>query len=137
MPTNVITQVDPLDLQGNIAIGISLPFNGPAGPFNLTYSTQDQIKSNLINLLLTSKGERMFNPEFGTDLKRFIYESISQESISSLKENIKNSIIRFLPEINATKIDIVPHEDNNTIYLTVNYNLKLSGTSDQVTVEFT
>ncbi len=61
MPIPQTVRVNPLDLQGNIAIGVSLPFNGPAGPFNKTYSTADQIKSNLVNLLLTNKGERVFN----------------------------------------------------------------------------
>ena len=56
MPIPQTVRVNPLDLQGNIAIGVSLPFNGPAGPFNSTYSTKDQTKSNLINLLLTNKG---------------------------------------------------------------------------------
>ena len=41
-------QVNPLDLQGNIAIGVSLPFNGP-GVFNSTYTTKNQVKSNLVN----------------------------------------------------------------------------------------
>ena len=59
MPIPQTTRVNPLDLQKNIAIGVSLPFDGPSGPFNKTYSTADQIKSNLINLLLTNKGERL------------------------------------------------------------------------------
>jgi hypothetical protein len=58
-------------LQKNIAIGVSLPFGvcGTDQLFNQTYSTKDQTKSNLINLLLTNKGERILNPEFGSDLK--------------------------------------------------------------------
>ena len=46
MPIPQTIRVNPLDLQGNIAIGVSLPFNGPVA-FNSTYSTADQIKSNL------------------------------------------------------------------------------------------
>jgi len=76
MPIPQTTRVNPLDLQGNIAIGISLPFSGPSGPFNKTYSTADQIKSNLINLLLTDKGERVFNPDFGVDLKKHYLKQV-------------------------------------------------------------
>jgi len=53
MPIPQTIRVNPLDLQKNIAIGVSLPFNKP---FTSTYTTKDQIKSNLINLLLTSRG---------------------------------------------------------------------------------
>ena len=42
MPTTQIKRINPLDLQGNIAIGVSLPFNGPVA-FKSTYSTQEQM----------------------------------------------------------------------------------------------
>ena len=75
MPIPQRIRVNPLDLQKNIAIGVSLPFNGP-GVFNSTYSTKEQTKSNLVNLLLTSAGERIMNPNFGTELRNFLFEGI-------------------------------------------------------------
>ena len=77
MPIPRVTRVNPLDLQKNIAIGVALPFNAP-GVFKSTYTTKDQIKSNLVNLLLTSVGERVMNPNFGCELKRFVFEGISE-----------------------------------------------------------
>ena len=56
--------INPLDRKRNIYIGVSLPFNGRS-VFNFTTNTKDQTKSNIINLLLTNRGERIFNPEFG------------------------------------------------------------------------
>ena len=69
MPIPQTIRVNPLDLQKNIAIGVSLPFSKP---FTSTYTTKDQIKSNLVNLLLTEVGERVMNPNFGCDLKKFL-----------------------------------------------------------------
>ena len=85
MPIPQTIRVNPLDLQGNIGLGVSLPFNGPSGPFNSTYSTKNQIKSNLINLLLTNKGERVFNPEFGADLKTILFEGITEDTSELIK----------------------------------------------------
>jgi phage baseplate assembly protein W len=137
MPTQ-ITRVNPLDLQKNIAIGISLPFDGNFGPFNSTYSTQEQIKSNLINLLLTSKGERVFNPEFGSDLKKVIFEAASEDRDTRLaiQEIIVSSINTFIPEVDVLSIEVVPNVDNNAITITVNYKLKISGNSDEIIIEF-
>jgi phage baseplate assembly protein W len=137
MPIPQTTRVNPLDLQKNIAIGVSLPFNGPAGPFNKTYSTKDQIKSNLINLLLTDKGERVFNPEFGTDLRRVLFEGITENIVPTIQNLITTNINIFVPEVRVTSITVnTENKENNSISVTVVYQLKISGTSDQITVEF-
>jgi hypothetical protein len=135
MPIPQTTRVNPLDLQGNIAIGVALPFNAP-GVFKSTYTTKDQIKSNLVNLLLTDAGERVMNPTFGCDLKRFIFEGITESNINNLKESLANSIAVFVPEVSVTDIIIVPNTDFNAIDLTINYILRISQTPDQVTVQF-
>ena len=129
-------RVNPLDLQKNIAIGVSLPFNGP-GVFKSTYTTKDQIKSNLINLLLTDKGERVMNPNFGTNLKRFLFEGITNNNIETLKDNILSSILTYIYEITVTNIVLVPNTDNNLVSLTIEYYLNISQTPDQITVQFT
>jgi hypothetical protein len=135
MPTNIITQVDPLDLQGNIAIGVSLPFNGPVA-FNSTYSTADQVKSNLINLLLTNKGERVMNPEFGANLKRALFEGIVEDTAVTIKNLVYTNVGIYIPEITVNDVRITTDKDNHTISVTIVYTLNISGTSSQVTVQF-
>jgi phage baseplate assembly protein W len=137
MPIPQTVRVNPLDLQGNIAIGVSLPFNGPAGPFNSTYSTQTQIKSNLVNLLLTNKGERVMNPEFGADLGTALFEGINENIVETITDLINTNVAIFVPEVQLTNVIVdINTPDNNTVSVTVNYKLKVSGTSDQVTVQF-
>jgi len=128
-------RVNPLDLQKNIAIGVALPFNAP-GVFKSTYTTKDQVKSNLVNLLLTDIGERVMNPTFGCDLKRFIFEGITDENTSLIIESVTNSINIFVPEVTVTNITIVPNTDYNLIDINIDYVLNISNTPDQVTVQF-
>ena len=136
MATQII-RVNPLDLQKNIAIGVSLPFNGPNNkPFNSTYSTKDQIKSNLINLILTNKGERIFNPEFGADLKRVLFEGITETTNNTIQRLIADSISIFQPDVILDEVTILSDTDNNSLSITIKYSLRISGTSDQITVEF-
>lgn len=136
MPIPQTIRVNPLDLQKNIAIGVSLPFNGP-GVFNSTFTTKDQIKSNLVNLLLTSTGERVMNPNFGTYLKRFLFEGITDSNLESLKDNLLNSISIYIPDITVTSIIITPNTDYNSIDLNIDYVVNISQSPDQVTVQFT
>jgi len=135
MPIPQTIRVNPLDLQKNIVIGVSLPFNAP-GVFNKTYSTKDQIKSNLINLLLTDKGERIMNPEFGADLRRSLFENITTPNLDLLRFKIIDAINIFIPEIVLGNIEILPDYDANTLSITINYNLIISNTPDQITVQF-
>jgi hypothetical protein len=135
MPIPQTIRVNPLDLQKNIAIGVSLPFNGP-GVFNSTYTTKDQIKSNLVNLLLTSIGERVMNPNFGTELKRFLFEGITDSNSELLKNSVLNSIVIYIPDITVTNIVVQPNTDYNSIDLNIDYVVNISQTPDQVTVQF-
>lgn len=60
-------------------INIDFPFkNSPKGFFlNLNDNDQRAIKADLMHLLLTRKGQRLYNPNFGTDLLRYIFEMIN------------------------------------------------------------
>jgi phage baseplate assembly protein W len=122
-------------LQGNIAIGISLPFNGPVA-FNSTYSTYDQIKSNLINLLLTNKGERVFNPEFGSDLRSALFEGLNEDIDSEIRSLITTNAAIFVPDVTITNLDIIQDKDNNSLSVNVQYRINISNKTDQITVQF-
>lgn len=136
MPIPQTIRVNPLDLQKNIAIGVSLPFNS-SKVFNSTYSTKDQIKSNLVNLLLTDRGERVMNPEFGADIKKSLFDNITPSGLDTLKSKITNAINIFIPEVAITNIEVVSDTDYNTLNITISYFLKISNTPDQITVQFT
>lgn len=135
MPIPQIVRVNPLDLQKSRAVGISLPFNG-GGVFKSTLSTQAQIKSNLVNLLLTNKGERPFNPQFGSDIWKSLFEPMTDTLTNSIKEKTLTSINTYIPEIMITSMNIIPNPDTNSISIMISYKLKISGTKDQVYIDF-
>jgi phage baseplate assembly protein W len=135
MPIPQTIRVNPLDLQKNIAIGITLPCRG-SRVFHSTYTTKDQIKANLANLLLTNPGERLMNPVFGTNLRGFLFEGVTNENIERMKNSILNSISLYLPEITITSLIIQPNTDYNLIDIFLDYIINISQTPDQVTVQF-
>jgi phage baseplate assembly protein W len=130
-----IYRVDPRDLNKNVAVGISLPFNGPR-VFNKTFSTKDQVKHNLINVLLTNKGERILNPNFGSDLRKFLFEFITDENMEGLKTLVMESIAAYIPEIVVKKIEVTPEQDLNTVKVLIDYQMRLSGDQDTISIQF-
>ena len=135
MPIPQVVRIDPRDLDKNKAVGVAIPFNAK-GVFKNTYATEEQIKSNLINLLLTYKGERIMNPEFGADLPRLIFEQITPETYKIIQDNIVNNVNKFIPEIILTNIEINPDTDYNLLYINIFYQSKLSGKKNSLIIDF-
>jgi phage baseplate assembly protein W len=113
----------PLDIDKRVAIGVSIPFNGPA-VFNSVYLTNDQIKSNIINFILTNKGERVFQPNYGADLRRFIFESITTNNLKGLEIKLTNDIQSNFPNVIVKSLTLTqtPSQEN-TIQLDIVYTL--------------
>jgi phage baseplate assembly protein W len=76
-------------------INIDFPFQESKEGFFLNLNNVDAkaIRADLMHLLLTRKGERFYNPEFGTDLMRFIFEPNDSLTYSDIKLDIQMLII--------------------------------------------
>jgi phage baseplate assembly protein W len=128
-------KIYPIDIKPSIAVGIGLPFNGPA-VFNSTYLTKDAIKANLINFFLTNPYERYLNNGFGAGLKKFIFEQISNDNISFLKENIQNQINTYFSNINVNSLEIFEYPDSNSINIILKYSVPNTDISDTLEITF-
>ena len=118
-----------LDININRAVGVSLPFNGTA-VFNSTYTVKEQLKSNLINLVLTYPGERINEPNFGVGISKYIFESnIEQEG---LLNEISIQSKMFLPQVEILDLKIGRVKDNNTIQVNVIYRVKIDNTIENI-----
>ena len=89
-------------------IGVSIPFNNPNGVFYQTYTNLEQVRSNLKNLLLTSKGERYMLPDFGTDIRWLLFENITDESNfrGGLITTIQEAVEFWMPYLSVTDFNV-------------------------------
>jgi phage baseplate assembly protein W len=117
-----VRRIDPRDLQPRKAIGVNLPFSGPA-VFNLTYQTKDAIKANLINFFLTNPGERVFNLDFGAGLRRFIFENITTSRLENIRNVIASRVSDYFPRIIINALEINSTPDSNLIEFYFNYSI--------------
>ena len=78
----LIASKNPIDLQPSRAVGFGFPINGDA-VFVPTFTTREQTKANLLNYLLTNKGERVFRPNFGANLRNLLFENIRLSRVKS------------------------------------------------------
>lgn len=117
-----IQKIDPLDLKPRKAIGVQLPFSGRA-VFNSTYQSKDAIKTNLINFILTGTGERYFNPDFGTNLRTYLFENINTSKIQEIKFKITSVIEIYFPRVVINLLEIIGQPDTNSISFVMKYSI--------------
>ena len=123
----------PIDSNDRKIVGFGFPLNGPA-VFNPTFNTREQTKANLINYLLTNKGERVFNPNFGADLRNLLFEGVLDRTTDELQSAIQNDINQFFPQVAVEEIKFDNQPDNNTIGFTLTYTIKNFGITDDITI---
>jgi phage baseplate assembly protein W len=120
------------------AVGISLPIQITNVAFTQTFQTIDQLKSNIKNLLLTVRGERIMQPEFGCGLYELLFEMNTDEFNQRVEDEIRTSLQRWLPIVTVDEVIV---EESNVLRDTNQFNVSLKfsvGNSTELeTVEFT
>ena len=124
-------KINPIDLKKNVAVGVKLPFGG-AGIFQLSYTTEEQAISNLKNLVLTRKGERPFQPLFGTDVYSLLFEQKTPFTGDNLKSTISEDIRFWLPYIVLD--DLIVDSDPNTNRVDISIRFRVTETGANQTI---
>ena len=126
-------RIDPLDLNKKKAIGVKIPFNKKS-VFQFNYTTKDQIKSNLINLLLTSPGERYHQPTYGVGLREILFEQNTSvnERISTLRSKMDQNISFHLPQIKIEDLNVSPVDKELLINIT--YRVLLDNDTNEISI---
>lgn len=125
---------NPLDLRKDVAIGVTLPFGKKNGAFSLSYTTEEQSISNLKNLLLTRKGERTFQPNFGSSLHSLLFEPIVDGLSIAVDESLREDIGFWLPYIVIDDIETEFDSDRNTIRIQLSFRVTEQGANTEITV---
>ena len=107
-------QISPIDFRPSVGVGVSLPFNGNSC-FNTTFTTQEAIKSNLVNWFLTNQGERPLNPNFGGNLRQFLFQQISEDTLEFLEEDIQSQLSTAFPSVIVDSLEVTTNPDYNSI----------------------
>ena len=93
------------------------------------------IKQAIVNLLLTNKGERLMNPEYGSDIRSYLFEPLDYATASQITTNIRYSIDRWEPRISVSTLKAYPNFDDNGFDVEMTYSVRGTDTPP-VTVDF-
>lgn len=128
-------RIEPIDLQPRKAVGVSLPFSGKA-VFNSTFETKEAIKSNLVNFLLTGKGERYMNPTFGSGIRNLLFENVNRSTTEQVELILSEALRVYFPTLSVKEMNIDRQQDNNLISFSMSYLINGTQTEDELTINF-
>jgi phage baseplate assembly protein W len=148
-----VYQYAPINETPEVAVGIPLPFNkssiamtehfrgsyfgdalnyasgsrGGGQVFAQTYTTEEQVLSNLKNLLMTFKGERYMQPNFGTRIREVLFDNNTPNLRSALETTIRKDINYWLPYIDLREVDMVSSDDRHSLTIRLHFRVTTTG----------
>ena len=134
-----------VDNDTNVKVGIDLPIRRGSdkdGFFASTSTTIEAVKNNIRNLLQTNEGERFFQPNLGLNLRRLLFEHITNENLIGIQDSILDKIEFWLPFVEVRDIQVLSRDDTtdigvNEIRVKILFNIKQDpNTLDSVTLQF-
>ena len=79
------------------------------------------VKQAIINLLLTNRGERLFQPDYGSDIRSQLFEPLDYATCAIIKNSILYTLNTFEPRIAVSKLDVKPNYQDNGFMVTMEY----------------
>jgi phage baseplate assembly protein W len=101
-------------------------------------SVADKVRSQLMHIVFTPKGQRIRNPEFGTDLIKYIFDQSDDVTWESVKTEVSESVTRWSNNLSLRNISVVKsEEDESQVFVRLDYSVTEGNkvTNDSIVVE--
>jgi len=95
---------------------------------------ENSIAQSIKTLLLTSHYERPFNPDLGSNLKRFLFEPIDDVTTTLIRDSIFETLKNYEPRITIEEITATPNFDLDQYDVTITFFIK--NVLDPITISF-
>ena len=129
----IIKRFHPFDTRQNIKLGVAYPLNKKSLNTG-TNTVREQMRTNLIDLLVTYPGERINLPDYGIGLKQLLFEQ--NVDLISLKELIIKQAAFYIPNILVTDVELGTSEDEHSLFISITYRSILDNSEDSIQLNF-
>jgi phage baseplate assembly protein W len=106
-------------------VNIDFPFKDSRNGFyfKLNQTDRDAIKADLLHLLLTNKGERLYLPDFGSDLQKYIFEPNDSITHEEIRDSLNDSISLYIPNLVVNSIEFKKNSIEESIIVELSYSV--------------
>ena len=120
-------------------INIDFPFKDSNKGFylNLNQTDRDAIRADLLHLLLTNKGERLYLPDFGSDLKKYIFEPNVAITHEEIRDNLNETIKTYIPNVIINSIEFKNNDVEESIVVELTFTVTEDSFTSTDTIQIT
>lgn len=115
--------------------GVNYPFtsnNDDEIYVDLNDTFKKSIESQVLHVIFTPKGQRLRDPEFGSDFIKYLFDQNDGLTENAVKSSIKESISRYVPNVDFKDIDTLQDPENeHSLIVTVTYVVKMGGYEEE------
>ena len=103
-------------------ISISFKFNPLSGDL-IALKNENAIARAVRNIVLTTPGEKFFDPDFGSSVSEILFENVDDITAISIKDEIKNSLQNYEPRVEIIDVKVNPNFDENQFDVIITYRI--------------
>jgi uncharacterized protein len=118
-----------LDISSKKTVIAGWPSTIPADNDIQISKDYEAISNSLTNLFNTIPGQRFLFPEYGLDLRQFLFSPINESTARIISSKITNTIKKYEPRVQVTNISVTPQPDNNLYTIILIINIPILNTS--------
>lgn len=120
-------------MANGISVMFPLNYSKQDGPFQLNKEISDVVRQNFKNLVLTNKGERIMDPDFGVGIYSFLFENYNQSTNQIILSEVKEQTVKYMPFIDIQEIKITDsNTNNNQFYIYIRYLIQSLNVLDEL-----
>jgi uncharacterized protein len=83
----------------------------------------EAIQNSISNAFLTTPGQKILNPRFGIDLRRFLFEPVDDFTAQIIQDDIENKLPRMEPRITVENVTVEGDEDEQQYNISLQINI--------------
>ena len=96
---------------------------------------ENAVKESIHNLVMTDRGERLFQPNIGCDIRGSLFENIDPNTILLLKENIRYTITTYEPRCNLHNVEVEANIDTNDLRVRIVFSVINTSNTSELTID--
>jgi len=85
------------------------------------YTNEASVNRSIRNLLLTNRGERLYQPDIGSDIQQLLFEPMVASTGELIRKFVQNTISNYEPRAKVLNVEVLAYEEQNAYAITISY----------------